>query len=180
MYHSLIISGRNTYENWEMYPTSRPFVSPPEVKTNYIDIPGIDGGIDFTESLTGKAQYGYRKGSWEFMLIPQSDWARVYRDLTNFLHGKIHTVVLEDDPDYQYTGRLSINAWRSEQHNSKIVINYVLDPIPEDISGREPVDEDYLAAERYLHRVWNKDKALTLVNNVMTLVDYVDGDSIYY
>ena len=128
MYHSLIISGKNTYEEWEMVPTSRPLVNPPEVKTNYTEIPGSDSSLDYTDTLTGHIAYGMRTGSWEFLLIPENAWANVYSSLLNYLHGKKHTVILEDDPGYYYVGRLSIDEWNSEPHNSLVVINYQLEP----------------------------------------------------
>ena len=84
----LNISGNDTYETWEMIPTSRLHVVPPEVKTTYVDLPGANGGLDYTELLTGGPTFGYRKGSWEFMLIPEDDWANVYQQLCGYLHGR--------------------------------------------------------------------------------------------
>ena len=37
MYHSIIISGKNTYDEWGLVPMSRPVVNPPTVKTTYVD-----------------------------------------------------------------------------------------------------------------------------------------------
>ena len=141
MYHSLIISGKNTYTEWEMVPTSRPLVNPPEVKTKYVKLPTSDGSVDYTETLNRRVTYGQRTGSWEFLLIPQSKWARVYSSLLNFLHGKKHTVILEDDPGYFYTGRLSVNEWKSDPHNSLVTIDYQLEPYKQ---SAEVSDEDWL------------------------------------
>lgn len=185
-YHSLIISGKNTYGEWEMYPTSRPHVAPPEVKTSYVDVPGANGGLDYTDLLTGDPRYGYRKGSWEFLLIPQEKWPDVYRSLCNFLHGKIHTVVLEDDPTWQYTGRLSVNQWQSAAHNSLITIDYILDPIPVNLEDETyDQDADDLAlATRILRKSANEGKVIALVNNQAMLTDpenyFEDGDEILY
>lgn len=186
-YHSIIISGKNTYGEWEMYPTSRPHIAPPEVKTSYVDLPGADGGIDYTDLLTGEPRYGYRKGSWEFLLIPQDKWASVYRSLVSFLHGKVHTVILEDDPNYVYTGRLSVNEWQSAAHNSLITIDYILEPFPKNISGEDPSesDEEVLnAAERLLRRPENAGMVIGIVNNTASIIDpailFPDGDSIAY
>jgi hypothetical protein len=185
-YHSLIISGKNTYGEWEMYPTSRPHVAPPEVKTSYVDVPGANGGLDYTDLLTGDPRYGYRKGSWEFLLIPHEKWPDVYRSLCNFLHGTVHTVVLEDDPTWQYTGRLSVNQWQSAAHNSLITIDYILDPIPVNLEDETyDQDADDLAlASRILRKSENEGKIIALVNNQAMLIypeDYFeDGDEILY
>ena len=124
----LSISGRNTFSYWDMVPTSRLYVTPPEVKTNYVDLPGANGGIDYTELLTGSPVYGYRKGSWEFLLIPEDNWSNIYNSLIDYLHGKQHTVILEDDSSHYYRGRLSIDEWASNEHNTTITINYILEP----------------------------------------------------
>lgn len=186
-YHSIIISGKNTYGEWEMYPTSRPHVAPPEVKTSYVDLPGADGGLDYTDLLTGEPRYGYRKGSWEFLLIPQDRWAAVYRSLVNFLHGRQHTVILEDDPNYVYTGRLSVNEWQSAAHNSLITIDYILEPFPRNISGQEE-DEEENQILSMASTLLNKEKYAGMVigkfNGAATLI-YPDmlfdnGDNIAY
>lgn len=185
-YHSIIISGKNTYGEWQMYPTSRPHVAPPEVKTSYVDVPGADGGLDYTELLNGKPNYGYRKGSWEFLLIPQEKWPEVYRSLCNFLHGREHTIVLEDDPKWTYRGRLSVNEWRSAAHNSLITIDYILEPIATstDDEGYDPDADDLDAAGRILRKPGNEDSAIILWNGTETVVPidslFEDGDNILY
>ena len=143
MYHSINISGVNTYERWHMVPSSRPLINLPPVKTNYVEIPGTSIVLDYTEMLlgSGKVAYGQRTGSWEFLLRPESKWAEVYADLANYLHGKQHTIILEDDPDYYYKGRLSVNQWRSEEKNSTVTIDYTLNPFKYNVDGDDKDEE---------------------------------------
>lgn len=131
MYHSIIISGKNLYDEWGLIPTSRPLVNPPEVKTTYVKNPGSDGSLDFTDNLTGETQYSSRKGSWEFWTRPEDQWADIYSAVMNYLHGIEHDVILEDEPKSTYHGRLSVSSWKSDKHNSLLVIDYVLDPYKE-------------------------------------------------
>ena len=128
MYHSIIISGKNTYTEWGIVPTSRPYIVPPEVKTSYVDLPASHGVLDYTDLLLAETPYGQRKGSWEFVVKAGYQWADVYSSIMNYLHGTKHTVILEDDPGYLYTGRLQVNDWKSEERYSNIVIDYNLDP----------------------------------------------------
>lgn len=185
-YHSIFISGKNTYAEWEMYPTSRPHVASPEVKTNYVNLPGANGGFDYTELLIGEPTYGYRKGSWEFMLIPQERWAEVLRSLETYLHGRIHTVVLEDDLSYEYRGRLSVNKWESLQHNSTIVIDYTLEPVARNRGGEtfNPDESDLQAATRILMKPEHINDAIILWHNTANIVNldtlFEDGDDIAY
>lgn len=128
MYHSINISGKNTYDEWGLVPTTRPVINPPTVKSSYMDLPSTHGQLDYTEYLLQEVPYGQREGSWEFALRPGNIWATVYSAIMNYLHGKRHIIILEDDPAYQYVGRLSLNEWRSNQNRSTIVIDYNIDP----------------------------------------------------
>lgn len=140
MYHSIIISGRNTFTEWGMVPTSRPVVSPPEVKTTYVNLPASNGILDYSDLLMGSVPFGQREGSWEFALRPGRTWASVYSSIMNYLHGRRHTVILEDDPAFQYSGRLSVNAWKSDPKYSLITIDYNLDPFKQSIVSSEEND----------------------------------------
>lgn len=128
MYHSLIISGKNTFDEWGLVPTSRPVVAPPQVKTTYVDLPASHGVLDYTSLLLAETPYGQREGSWEFYVKAGAYWASVYSNLMNYLHGARHSVILEDDPYFQYIGRLTVSEWRSERNYSLVSISYNLDP----------------------------------------------------
>lgn len=129
-YHSLIISGENTWDRWHLVPSTRPLVNPPEVEENYIKIAGKDGFLDLSELLAGRPIYGKRTGSWEFIVHPDFAWHEPwdikYSEIMHFLHGKTHKVILEDDPTYYYEGRLKVNNWKSDKDWSTITIDYTL------------------------------------------------------
>lgn len=134
--HSLIISGKNTYDDWHLIPTERPSVAFPEVKESYVEIPGANGKLDYTEVLAGAVTYNNSSGSWEFIVENgHQPWYLLYDQLLNYLHGKEHTIILEDEPDYQYKGRLKLNPWKSDKHYSKITIDYDLQPFKSMVSG---------------------------------------------
>lgn len=182
----LLISGQDTYLTWDMVPTKRLYVAPPETKTNYVDLPGANGGVDYTELLTGFPMYGYRKGSWEFLLIPAENWSNVYQSLVETFHGKKHDIILQDDPNYYYTGRLNINEWETNDHNSLITIDYVLDPERKSVSGDPPDHdaEDLLHAGRILRKEENVGKIIKLNGTTAVLATpeslFGDGDSVQY
>ena len=140
MYHSITIGDKNTWEDWHLIPSSRPLVAPPEVKTSYVEIPGGNGSIDLTETLSGRPTFQNRSGSWEFVcdndFLP---WHILYSEIMNYLHGRKFRCYLEDDPEYYYEGRFSVSQWSSAQKYSVIVINYNVAPYKKDIhaSGDE-------------------------------------------
>lgn len=125
-----VFVGTNTWTDWHLIPLTRPVVAEAGVSTSYVDIPGrTDGPIDMSEYLTGSIVYGARSGSFEFIVDNDFDtWERVRRRIIDFLHGKKMKMVLMDDPQFYFVGRFSFNEWRSEATNSRVTINYALEP----------------------------------------------------
>jgi len=128
--------GVSTWDDFKMVPTTRPYVAPPELKTNDIDIPGSDGSLDLTEAPQGYPTYKNRTGSWEFIVMndfcqpidSREEWYTVYSKVMDYLHGRAFRVILEDDMAYFYEGRLTVNEFASEERYSKITIDYNLKP----------------------------------------------------
>lgn len=122
---------RNTWEDWHLMPSSRPVFNPPKPKLTTIDIPGGDGFIDLSESLTKYPLYNNREGSIEFIVSNGfKPWNILYSEIANYLHGKVLRAILEDDPQYYYEGRFSINKWDSKNDGtwSVITIDYNVKP----------------------------------------------------
>lgn len=129
MYHSVYFGDKNTWDDWHLVANSRPVLLPPTVKTNYIDIPGSDGHVDLTTSLTGEPTYNTRTGSITFYVMNgYHEWYHIYSEIMNYLHGQEMKIILEDDPWFYYTGRFSVNTWQSNKDRSTIVINYDISP----------------------------------------------------
>lgn len=129
MYHSITIGDKNTWDDWHLIPESRPLFNPPSVKYNYVEIPGGDGILDLTTAMTGKPLYNNRSGSWSFIVQNGfADWAMLYSEIMVYLQGQKMQAILEDDPQYYYEGRFSVNQWKSDPNWSKIVIDYNVSP----------------------------------------------------
>lgn len=129
MYHSITFGEKNTYDDWHLAPSSRPVISPPKLKQKYIDIPGSNGILDLTESLTSFPVYENREGDIEFFVLNDfEDWQVLYSEIMDYIHGRRMRAVLEDDPAYYYEGRFTVKNWKSEAYWSKIVITYNVSP----------------------------------------------------
>ncbi len=129
MYHSITFGGKNTWDDWRLVPSSRPLFNPPAQKVKTLDIPGGDGVIDLSQALTGYPVYQNRTGSIEFIVMNGfKRWHMAYSDIMDYLHGQNMRAILEDDPEYFYEGRFSVNAWKSEKDWSRIVIDYDVGP----------------------------------------------------
>ncbi|WP_288924165.1 hypothetical protein, partial [uncultured Bifidobacterium sp.] len=86
-------------------------LSPPEPKTYTVDIPGGDGVIDLTQSLTGDVAYKNRQQEFPFMVVNPDSFERVKTDVSNFLHGKSFDYQMTMDPGYTYHGRFTVNEY---------------------------------------------------------------------
>lgn len=142
MYHSITFGSKNTWDDWHLIPKSRPVFNPPPVKTHFVEIPGGDGAIDLSTALAGRPLFGNRTGSFEFYAENGfKDWSALYSEIMVYLHGQKMRAVLEDDPAYFYEGRFTVNAWKSEQQRSTIVIDYNVNPYKRDTRAS---DEDWI------------------------------------
>lgn len=129
MIQSITFGDKNTWDDWKILPTERPVFAPPKPKTTYIDIPGGNGALDLSESLTGYPIYENRTGSFKFRVMNDYvKWNERYTEIMEYLHGQSMNAVLADDPDYFYRGRFTVDSWESGDTWSLITIGYTVEP----------------------------------------------------
>lgn len=127
-FHSITIGNYNTWNDWHLVPSSRPFIEPPEVKTETLDVPGADGSVDFTGALNG-VRFKDRQGSWEFIMLPgYGRWYERYSAIMNAIQGARVRIIFDDDPTYYYYGRVSVTSFEAGDHYSTITISYFVEP----------------------------------------------------
>ena len=109
MYHSInffnTYSSKNTYDDWKLIPSKRPVITPPDVKTTYVDIPGSNGQLDLSEVVSKRPVYNQRKGSFTFKVLNDypgyKGWVDVYQTIMNYLHGKnmkmMQSIITKED-----------------------------------------------------------------------------------
>lgn len=120
---------KHSYRDWGLLLKSRPVISPPSPKTVYVDIPGSDGIIDLTESLTGDVKFDNRTIKCEFVVLDaRNRWSDIYSEIMDYLHGQRMRVRLDEDPTYYYEGRLQVNEWKSDKVTSTITIEGDVEP----------------------------------------------------
>ena len=131
--------GLDTYKDFHLIPSSRPTIAMPGIETKYVTIPGRDGTLDLSNYLReDRPAYGDRSGNFEFVVEndfdvdarPEEFWMTIYPRLVNTLHGKkFKMVLLEDDPDYFWEGRFSVEKYEpGEGHHSEVSIAYQVGP----------------------------------------------------
>lgn len=107
-------------------------LNPPEPKLYTIEVPGGNGVIDLTESLSGDVVYNNREQDFVFKLIYPDDFEYTKTKLSNFLHGKFFEYKLTWDPEYTYNGRFTVSSYShvglAKGQLGEIVIHVTADP----------------------------------------------------
>lgn len=139
---------RFTFLDWQLVPVERYSVVCGELQESRIEIPGMNGDLDISESLTGYPVYKNIEGEMEFIILHDEygyrfnidqnykeekrvhqDWTQRYTDMKRFLHGQTLYMMFEDDSSFYYKGRFYLDKYdSSEQNYSKITIRYNLYP----------------------------------------------------
>lgn len=126
----------NTWKNWHLIPTERLRVPPPAQKTNTVDVPGSNGRLDMSDSLNGHPVFDTRSGSWTFYVINKGteinydygEWYDRFSEIANSIHGRTVKVVLQDEPEYYYKGRMTVNDYAPDDTWSKLTLGFEFFP----------------------------------------------------
>lgn len=120
----------HSYRTWKLLLAKQPTISPPAPKTKLIQVPGTSTVIDLTEALTGgEVKYEPRTIQCKFYVIGgRSKWPAVYSAVLNAVHGKRMRIVMDDDPNYYYEGRVVVDPLESNESAATIVISAEVEP----------------------------------------------------
>ena len=122
------IGDKHTYTDWGLK-WENINISFPDIKTNYIDIPGGDGLLDLTESLTGDIQYSNRIINLTFNIECNFfNWQSKISEISNYIHGKKLKITLDTDKGFYYYGRVSINTNKTNMVDGELVIQCNVEP----------------------------------------------------
>ena len=119
----------HTYNDWGLVLTGPVAVSLPVAQTNLIEIPGRSGLLDLSEALTGAPAYSSRtlRANLAALVAPE-DWASMYATILNAIHGQRLNIVLDEDPDYYLTGRVTVEEPTWQDGFWRLTISAVCDP----------------------------------------------------
>lgn len=117
----------HSYDDFSLILTDKT-IGKAEPKTSNVDIEGMDGSLDLTEYF-GDVKYKNRKLTFEFStIIPMNEFLNLYSNIQNKLNGKYLKIILDEDPDFYYIGRLNVNDWKSNKRIGKITIEADCEP----------------------------------------------------
>ena len=130
----ITFGSKQTFNDWGLYLSTRPVIAPPEVRTKYIDIPGTNGALDLSEILGGVT---YKTRNFNVTLVAirnRNNWDSIYSTVMGYLHGQRRTMILDDDPQYRWSGRFSVDSITYGDRTCKIAISGTLKPYKVKIS----------------------------------------------
>ena len=117
----------HSYNDFSLILSSKT-IGTPSPKTEEIDIPGGDGVLDLTEFF-GEVKYSNRELSFEFStIVPQDEFMDLFTKVQNALHGQKMQIVLDDDAEWAYFGRITVSEWKAEKSIGKLTIDCDCEP----------------------------------------------------
>ena len=120
---------RHSYHDMGLWLTKYPQITPPSPKTKYVDVPGSDGALDLSTVLTGTMQYERRAMTLEFAILADREaWPEIHSGILDALHGREMDIILDDDPEYCYTGRVSVSGYDPGKVTSAVTITADVEP----------------------------------------------------
>ena len=130
MMQGVTFGSKHSYRAWKLLLKSKPFVSPPKPKFKIVQVPGTNTVIDLSESLTGgDTKYETRTIECEFYVMGgRPAWSAVYSEVLNEIHGKKMKIIMDDDPNFFYIGRVEVDDFRSDERSATIVIVAEVEP----------------------------------------------------
>ena len=109
--NACILNGKHTFYDWGLSLGNNAAVEPPAVRTNFIEIPGRNGNIDVTETLSGRPIYGNRVITLELGgKVAKERQQQFVSDFVNAYHGRRVTVEFDRDREWYYEGRATISG----------------------------------------------------------------------
>ena len=106
-----VLGKYNTWYDWGLYLTAKD-VTPPEPKTNYVELDGKHGTLDLTEALTGEVVFKDRTVTATFWTCngTHADRCKLIKKITTALHGRKIKIIEPDDPDHYFYGRVTVGG----------------------------------------------------------------------
>ena len=102
-------------------------IGKPDIQSHTVEVPGRNGLLNLTKSLTGKVAYTNRK--LEFQYFGDGPRAELLRldDLFSEYHGETVRIIDDDRPNHYYEGEMSVST---EIHGNYITVELSVDAQP--------------------------------------------------
>lgn len=126
MKNGVKFGSKHSIDDWDLLMVSKDIESP-EPKIITVEVPGADGTKDLSEIFGIK--YYNRTLTFEFdIFAPQKKWWTLHQEISSYLHGKKHKIILDADSDFYYFGRCKILSFTNTYNVAHLIISCDCDP----------------------------------------------------
>ncbi len=114
----------HTLTDWGLAIGNTDIIGEPEMESYYVDVPGADGFLDYTEAITGRRIFKERPVKLELGgKRAKYDWDIFISDIRNHIHGKEVKIVLDSDPGFYWIGRAAVKDFKREREIGTFTIS---------------------------------------------------------
>lgn len=127
-YYGVRIGGYHCWDDWGCRMESKEVLFP-DLRTIKVEVPGKDGYLDLTDALRGRPMYDNRK--IKIVLIYEgvmTDFGPKVTAIADLIHGKVRSIVFDDEAEYTYAGRCTVNYTVESLNICKITIDVDAQP----------------------------------------------------
>lgn len=114
-----VISNGNEYHTfgtWKMTITNNNYIGEPVLETNYMDVPGRNTKLDYSEALTGRPVYKSRPIALQMEALEECmRWDILMSKIRNCLHGRLVKVSFDNDKSHYWKGRIYVKEHDREK-----------------------------------------------------------------
>ena len=136
----IIFGDKNTYKDYKLLIQSLT-ISTAEPKEELVEVPGMDGSLDFSESLAGDTVFQNRTISISLAKRKNKSCLNEYSQIQNNLHGRTMRIILSEEPNFFYYGKIRVKDYDKYAILHTIDIECSVDPYKYDLYAS---DEDWL------------------------------------
>lgn len=134
---------KHSYDDFGLILTNEE-VGMPEPKTETVSVIGHQGDIDLTESLSDEITYKNRTLTYTFQIRHSDDWASLLSEVANALHGKKLRVIPDDDAQYYYYGRVTVDKYAADRRLGTLTVKVDAGPYKIDRNSPSETGDDWL------------------------------------
>jgi len=119
----------HSFRAWRLLLAEKPVIKTPEPDLKLIKVPGSNIILDLTETLSGEVTYGQGEIHCKFLTMEESEtWPKLLSEIKNAIHGKRMKIVMDNDPDYYYIGRVLVGEFEPEKKIAVLTITALVEP----------------------------------------------------
>lgn len=132
--YGVTMNDKHSFRDYGLIMTEKK-ISDPEPQTKYVEVPGRNGSIDMTETLTGNVRYKDRTIECKFATTKRvGEWSSFISSLQNEFQGQNVKLIFDDDAAFYWIGRVTLDLETSGAVAS-ISLSATVDPYKYNITS---------------------------------------------